>query len=313
MFSARVNKNSYSKYFQQCLKKWQLLAFIAIPLVYLIIYKYIPMFGIQLAFRDYKLKDGIWNSRWVGLQNFKDFFSSYYFGRVIKNTLLISFYALFAGFPMPVIIALALNTMEMPKLKKGIETLIYMPHFISTVVLVSILFQFFNVRIGVYGNVIRKLTGNYAVDILAKATTFPHMYVWSGIWQNLGWDTIIYTAALSSVDMELHEAAEIDGASRFQRVLHIDLPTIIPTMAILLILNSGHIMSVGFEKVYLMQTDTNLILSEVISTYSYKIGLTGSFDFSYSTAISLFNSVVNMLMLLFVNRIVRAVSSTSLF
>lgn len=313
MSDIRMKENRASRFFQQCIKKWQLLAFMAIPFIYLIVYKYIPMFGIQLAFRKFTLKDGIWGSPWVGLRNFTDFFSSYYFERVIKNTIRISFYSLFAGFPLPIIVSLALNALEKPKLKKTIETVIYMPHFISTVVLVSIIFQFFNIRIGVYGNVVRNLTGDYAVDILAKADSFPHLYVWSGIWQNLGWDTIIYTAALSAVDMELHEAAEIDGANRFQRVLHIDLPTIIPTMAILLILNSGHIMSVGFEKVFLMQTDANLILSEVISTYSYKIGMTGGFDFSYSTAISLFNSVINMLMLVFVNRIVSAISSTSLF
>ena len=298
---------------QRCREHWQLLLFMLPPMIYLIIFKYIPMFGIQLAFKKFQIAKGIWGSPWVGFYNFQKFFQSFYFERVLRNTLTVSFYSLIAGFPLPIIIALSLNVIERGRFKKAVETILYMPHFISTVVLVGILFQILNIRIGIYGTIFRSITGHNPVDILASAKSFVHLYVWSGIWQNMGWDTIIYTAALSSVDPELHEAAQIDGANRFQRVINIDLPCILPTAAILLIMSCGHIMSIGFEKVYIMQNDANLVYSEVISTYSYKVGLSGQADFGRSTAISLFNSIINMCMLLFVNQITKRLNSTSLF
>lgn len=291
----------------------QLYLFLALPVCYLLLFNYVPMAGIQIAFRKYKILGGIWGSPWIGWDNFTRFFSSYMFERVVVNTLTLSFYGLLAGFPLPIIFALCLNVMRNQRFKKAVQLVTYAPHFISTTVLVGMLMALLNSRNGLYGSLAYALTGTYPVDLFSSADNFKHLYVWSGIWQSMGWNAIIYIAALSGVDMELHEAAQIDGASRFQRVINIDLMSILPTASIMLILSAGNIMSVGFEKVYLMQNDINLRASEIISTYVYKVGLTGSTDFSYSTAIGLFNSVVNMLMLVLVNAITRRLSSTSLF
>jgi len=272
------------------------------------------MFGVQIAFKKYTPVGGIWGSDWVGLYNFVKFINSYQFARIVPNTIRLSLYSIIAGFPVPIILALFLNVMRHKYLRKTIQTVIYLPHFISVVVIVGMVFQIFNVRIGIYGIFYHFITGNKPVDLFLSSGTFPHMYVWSGIWQNMGWSTIIYTAALSSVDMELHEAAQIDGASRFARLRHIDFPCILPTAIILLILNSGNILSVGFEKVYLMQNNLNLVKSEVISTYVYKVGITaGASDFSYATAIDLFNAVINLIILTLVNFTAKRVSSTSLW
>lgn len=293
---------------------YQLLLLMLLPLAWLIIFKYIPMVGLQIAFRKYTMAGGIWGSEWVGLFQFKKFFSSYQLMRVLPNTLRVSLYSLLAGFPVPIFLALCLNAMRGAAYRKTVQTVIYLPHFISTVVLVGMLLQILNVRIGLYGLLSRALGSAEPTDLLAKAGAFPHLYVWSGIWQNMGWSTIIYTAALSSVDLELHAAAQIDGASRLARVIHIDLPVILPTATIMLILSSGGIMSVGFEKVYLMQNSLNLSTSEVISTYVYKVGMTaGTSDYSYSTAIGLFNSIVNLIMLSLVNFLAGRLSSTSLW
>ncbi len=295
-------------------KHYALMLFIALPLIWLIIFKYLPMIGVQIAFRRFTPEGGLFGSEWVGLENFRKFFTSYQFSRVLPNTIRISLYSLIAGFPIPIILALALNAMPSAGYRKTVQTVIYLPHFISIVVVVGMLLQIFNPRTGVLGNIYQLLTGQPAADLLAKSSAFPHLYVWSGVWQNMGWSTIIYTAALSGVDLSLHESAQIDGASRFQRVLYVDLPVILPTATIMLILNSGSIMSIGFEKVYLMQNQLNLSTSEVISTYVYKIGMAaGASDYSYSTAIDLFNSVVNMLMLVLVNFLSRRMSETSLW
>ena len=295
-------------------RHYQLLLFLLVPIVWLVVFKYIPMVGAQIAFRKYNAMGGIWGSEWVGLHQFRKFFSSYQFARVLPNTIKISLYNILASFPVPIILALCLNAMRSTKYRKTIQTVIYMPHFISVVVMVGMLMALLNTRIGLYGVLAQALTGSMPPDIFANASAFPHLYVWSGIWKSMGWSTIIYTAALSSVDMELHEAAQIDGASRFSRVIHVDLPVILPTAIIMLILNSGSIMSVGFERIYLMQNQLNLSTSEVISTYVYKVGLTsGMSDFSYSTAIGMFNSIVNMLILTLVNFVAGRVSSTSLW
>lgn len=300
---------------KQIIKCWELYLFLLIPLSWLIIFCYVPMTGIQLAFRKFTIQGGIWNSPWVGLDNFRRFFNSPQLGRILPNTIILSFYSLIAGFPLPVIFALCLNSLTNQFFKKTVQNITYMPHFISTVVLVGMIYQIFNNRIGLYGTIYYALTGSYPKDIFASASAFRHIYVWSGIWQHLGWNSIIYLAALTSVDPELHDSAQIDGASRFQRLLYIDLPTIIPTITIMLILNSGHIMSVGFEKVYLLQNQLNITASEVISTYVYKVGLAsgGQSDYSYSTAIGLFNSIVNMLMLATVNYIAKKTSTTYLW
>ena len=294
---------------------WQLYLFLLLPLAYIIIFDYIPMLGVQIAFKKFNYNGGIWGSPWVGLVNFQKFFNSYVFSRVIGNTIRISLYSLIAGFPFPIIFALCLNTIEQRRYKKFIQTVTYMPHFISVVVIVGILMQFFHPLNGIYGVVAKSITGKMAVDLFGKPDAFPHLYVWSGIWQNFGWSSIIYVAALTSVPEELYEAARIDGASRFQMVLHVDLPALAPTITILLILRFGSIMSVGFEKAFLMQNSLNLRTSEFISTYVYKQGLAagGPTDFSYAAAIGFFNSLVNLFMIILVNKITKKLSETSLW
>lgn len=291
---------------------WQLYVFLLLPVVYLILFKYIPMAGIQIAFRKFSIRKGIWHSPWVGFQYFERFFGSYMFGRVLKNTLVLSAYSIFAGFPMPILFALCLNVMRNRAFKKTVQMITYAPHFISTTVLVGMLMSLLNCRTGMYGALFSQLFGSFPPDLFGIGKAFKHLYVWSGIWQEMGWGAIIYIAALSSVDTQLHEAAEIDGAGRLKRVIHIDLPCILPTAAIMLIMRAGSVMSIGFEKVYLMQNNVNLAYSEIISTYVYKVGLQDS-DFSYSTAIGLFNSVVNLTLLFVVNTITRRLSDTSLF
>ena len=294
---------------------WQLYLFLLIPLVYIIIFKYVPMAGLQLAFRKYKIQGGVWHSPWVGLKNFEKFFNSYQFTNVVTNTLKLSAYSIFVGFTFPIIFALMLNTAERVWFKKTVQTITYMPHFISTVVLVGMILQLFNPNYGLYGQLVRLLTGSRAVDLMATTGGFTNIYVWSGVWQSFGWDSIMYLAALTAVSPELHEAAQIDGATRFQRVLHVDLPAILPTIAIMLIMRMGSVMSIGFEKVYLMQNDLNIAASEVISTYEYKRGLAnaGATDFSLSTAIGLFNSTINLIIMTLVNALCRRLSDTSLW
>lgn len=295
---------------------WQVYLFLLLPILYLILFCYWPMTGLQIAFKKFSLADGIWGSPFVGLRQFDRFFRFYEFSRVLKNTLVISGYGILASFPIPIVFALMLNSIRQGKFSKCVQTITYIPHFISTVVLVGMILQIFNSRVGLYGVIYNAVTGSIPSDLLANPSAFPHLYVLSGIWQNFGWDSIIYIAALTGISQELHEAAELDGASRFKRLLHIDLPGILPTITIMLILNTGRIMSVGFEKVYLMQNNLNLSASEVISTYVYKIGMgVGSAvpDYSYSTAIGLFNSVINLILICTVNAISRKLSETSLW
>ncbi len=300
---------------KRVLRSWQLYAMLLIPVIYLILFQYAPMYGLQIAFKKFSVRLGMEASPWVGFDQFIKFFSSYQFERVVKNTLSLSIYGLLAGFPLPILLALTLNCVRQERFKRLVQTVTYIPHFISVVVLVGMVMQFFNPIVGLYGNIWQTLFNQRPPDILGQAATFPHVYVWSGIWQHMGWSSIIYIAALSSVDMELHEAAQIDGAGRFKRVLHIDLPSILPTATILLILDAGRIMSVGFEKVYLMQNSLNISSSELISTYVYRIGLGsgGNSDFSYATAIGLFNSVINLVLIVFVNTLSRRLSKTSLW
>ena len=293
---------------------WQLYVLLALPILYLILFNYIPMIGVQIAFRKFNLKQGVWGSPWVGLAQFQKFTSSYMFERLIVNTIRLSVYSLVVGFPFPIIFALMLNTMRIKRYRSFIENVTYLPHFISTVVMVGMLFQWFNVRSGVVTKVFQFVTGGAKMpDIFSKKDLFPHIYVWSGIWQGLGWDTVIFTAALAAVSSELHEAALIDGATRFQRVLHVDLPAIVPTITILLIMRCGGLMNIGFDKVFLMQNSMNQRTSEVISTYVYKQGLTSGGDYSYSTAVGLFNSVINLALISLVNAIARKVGETSLW
>lgn len=303
-------KNGLAK---RIINRRQLYFMLLLPVAYVIIFQYIPMLGLQIGFKKFDSAAGIWGSEWVGLKNFLKFFNSYQFERVLKNTLIVSVYHLIAGFPIPIIFALLLNAVRSRIYKKTIQMITYLPHFISVVVLVGITLQMFDSRIGLVSKIFSLLTGNAMPELLGNPNAFPHLYVWSGIWQNTGWNSIIYIAALAGVDSELHEAATVDGASRFKRVLHIDLPSIIPTATILLIMNAGKMMSIGFEKVYLLQNPLNLRTSEIISTYVYKVGLTGFSDFSYATAIGLFNSIINFLLIIIVNQISKKVSDSSLW
>ena len=311
--AAPLSKRSGS-FKRDYLARWQLYAFLLLPIIYILIFSYYPMAGIQIAFKKYDLLKGIWGSPWIGFGNFTKFFSAYNFTTILYNTLFLAVYSLVASFPLPILFALLLNAFPRQRYKKVVQSVSYMPYFISTVVMVGMLVQLFNPRAGAFGVIYQMLTGNMMPDLLAKAGNFPPMYVWSGVWQNLGWNSIIYVAALSSVDAELHEAAQIDGASRFQRVLYIDYPSILPTAIIMLILAAGQVMNIGFEKVYLMQNKLNLQTSEVISTYVYRVGMVlGTGDFSFATAIGLFNSLINFTLLLIVNWIAGKVSQTSLW
>ena len=304
-------------YLRRMKKNYQIYLFLLIPTIYIIVFAYVPMAGITLAFKKYNPNLGIWGSPWIGLKNFEKFFKSYMFERVLSNTVRLSVYQLVAGFPLPIIFALMLNTVATGSFKKTVQTITYMPHFISTVVLVSMVIKIFNPLNGIYGRVGMAILGQAPADLLATPNSFVHMYVWSGVWQEFGWNSIIYIAALAAVSPELHEAAQIDGASRLQRVVHVDLPCIVPTAAIMLILSFGRVMSIGFEKVYLMQNDLNLRMSEVISTYTYKVGLGsaigGKTDYPYATAIGLFNSLVNMTLVFAMNWLTRRLGETSLW
>lgn len=297
--------------FMRILKKnWVCYLFILPMLIYVIIFNYIPMYGIQLAFKDYRVADGIWRSAWVGLKHFKTFFESYQFKDLLWNTLSLSLYSLIAGFPMPIIFALLLNYITNVKLKKVVQMVTYAPHFISTVVYCGMILIFLSSD-GVI-NQLLNLIGIDPVAFLTNPSNFRHIYVWSGVLQNIGWGSIMYISVLTSVDPTLHEAATVDGATRFQRLLHIDLPAIVPTMVIMLIMRAGEIMDIGFEKAFLLQNNINLDYSEIIATYVYKIGIQGG-QFSYSSAIGLFNNVINMVLLVVVNKIAKKVSDVSLW
>ncbi len=291
---------------------WQLYAMLLLPVLYLLVFSYYPMTGVQLAFKKYAARLGIWGSEWVGLKNFARFVNSYQFWPILRNTLILSFYSILAQLPMPILLALSLNAVRGKGLKKTVQLATYMPNFISTVVMVGILKQLLHPRLGLIAAV-GGLLGLPVSDLFASSGAFPHLYVWSNVWQRTGWSSIIYLAALASVDPEQHEAAIVDGATRFQRVLHIDLPIIIPTATIMLILSMGQVMSIGFERVFLMQTDLNLATSEIISTYVYKVGLTGVPDYAYSTAINLFNSLINLLLIVTMNAAAKKMGDSSLF
>lgn len=290
---------------------WQLYLIMLIPLIYVIVFKYLPMIGAQIAFRDYTVKGGFFNSTWVGLQHFSSFFNSPNFYKVIKNTLSLSFYSLIVGFPLPIILAIMLNEVGSKRFKKTVQLATYAPYFISMVVLVSIVTQLFAPRIGLVNTMAISL-GGQSVNYMGVAKYFRHIYVWSGVWQMTGYSSIIYIAALSSIDPSLYESAKVDGATKLQKIIHIDLPSIMPTAIILLIMSIGQIMNVGFEKVYLMQNPLNLQTSETIATYVYKIGLFGG-QYSFSTAVGLFNSGINLLLLVSVNKLAKKFSDSSLW
>lgn len=295
----------------RAVQMWQLYVFIFPALLYIIIFNYAPMYGVLMAFKNYKLANGIWGSSWVGFKHFQRFFNLPNSGELIFNTIRLSLYSLIAGFPLPIILALSMNAVVSTRFKKIVQTITYAPHFISTVVVVGMLSVFMSPSTGII-NIFLKPLGVGPIFFLGEPSMFSSIYVWSGVWQNMGWNSIIYLAALSTVDVGLHEAAIVDGATKLRRVMSIDLPSIMPTIITLLILNAGSILNVGFEKVFLMQNTLNSQVSEVISTYVYKRGIQGG-EFSFSAAVGLFNSAVNLLMLVIVNTVARRVSDTSLW
>lgn len=280
-------------------------------LVFFIVFEYVPMYGVQIAFKDFIATKGIWGSPWVGFKHFERFFSSFYFWRIMKNTLGIGLYQLLVGFPVPILLALMINEVRSSLYRRFIQTVTYAPHFLSTVVAVGMIMMFLAPESGMI-NLLIQWFGGEPIEFLTDPAWFKTVYVLSGVWQQMGWSSIIYLAALSGIDPQLHEAARMDGASRLQRIWHINLPSIMPTVVILLILNVGSILGVGFEKVFLMQNSLNMSASDVISTNVYRSGILGA-EFSYSSAVGLFNSVVNFVLLLSVNRIARKVSETSLW
>ena len=293
------------------LKNWELYLLILPVIVYYIIFHYVPMYGVQIAFKDFIASKGITDSPWVGLKHFERFFDSYYFERLIMNTLQIGLYELIVGFPVPILLALMINEVRSKAFRKTIQTVTYAPHFLSTVVLVGMLFIFLNPEYG-FINMLIRLFGGDPVSFMTEPAWFKSIYVFSGVWQSMGWSSIIYLAALAGIDPQLHEAAKVDGASRLRRIWHINLPGILPTIIILLIMNVGSIMAVGFEKVFLMQNDLNRESSDVIATYVYRSGILGA-QYSFSAAIGLFNSIINFILLVSVNFISRRVGQTSLW
>ena len=292
-------------------RNWDLYLMLILPVLYFAIFKYRPIYGLVIAFKDFSARKGILGSRWVGFKYFQMFFNNYYFGFTLRNTLTISLLSILFGFPMPILLSLSINEVSRPKLKKSIQTVVYMPHFLSTIVTCSIVIQFLSPSSGIINKLIVALGGE-AQYFMTQEKAFKPIYVISDIWSSMGWNAIIYLSALSGVDSALYEAAEIDGASRLQCIRYINFPSILPTVVITLILRSGHVMSVGYEKILLLQNDLNYNASEVISTYVYNKGLLQA-QYSFSTAVGLFNNVINFGIVMFVNGIARSVGQNSLW
>ncbi|GAK40420.1 polysaccharide ABC transporter permease protein [Paenibacillus sp. TCA20] len=295
---------------QQIKRNWGLYLLLLPAVILLLLFAYIPMYGIVIAFKDYSPALGIEGSPWAGLKYFEKFFNSYQFDTTIKNTLILSLYSL-ATFPIPIMLALMINQMRENRFKRFFQTVTYMPHFISTVVMVGLLLILLSPSTGLIGHIYR-LFGAEAPNLMGSPGLFSSVYVWSDVWQHTGWDSIIFIAALSAVSPSLYEAATMDGASRWQKIWYIDLPMLMPTAVTLLILRVGSLLGVGFEKVYLMQNNLNISSSEVISTYVYKIGMLSS-QYSFSSAINLANTIINFILLIMVNEISKKYSKNSLW
>lgn len=300
-----------SKFWNKALRNWQLYLMFLPVFLYFLIFHYFPMYGIQIAFKEFSGALGIWGSPWVGFVHFERFFNSNNFGEVLWNTITISLYSLVVSFPCPILLALMLNEVKSRFFKKTVQTITYAPYFISVVVLAGMIILFLSPQSGIF-NMMREALGMEPINYMYEGKYFKTIYVLSGVWQSTGWGSIIYLSALAGIDPALHEAAVIDGASRLKRIWHINLPGILPTVCIMLIMNCGSLMNVGFEKVFLLMNDINRSSAEVISTYVYKVGLQQS-QYSFSTAIGLFNSVINFILLISVNAIVRKLDQTSLF
>ncbi|EMF0384573.1 sugar ABC transporter permease [Enterococcus hirae] len=307
----RKRKQNGQRSKKKLYKSRQLYVFVIPALVVVAVFSYGPMYGVIIAFKDYIPSLGIFGSPWVGFKHFQRFFDSYYFWDLIKNTLGISIYSLVVGFPLPIILALALNELKDGKFKKFTQTVTYAPNFISVVVVCGMLIAFLTPSTGIINHLLFFL-GFERISFMTDPRWFKTIYVLSGVWQGTGWGSVIYLAALSGVDTQLHEAATVDGATRWQRIWYINLPTIIPTMVILLIMNVGSLMSLGYEKILLMQNALNMDSSNVIATFVYKQGLLDA-QYSYASAVGLFNAAINAFLLITVNKISRKVSETSLW
>ena len=292
-------------------KDYQLYILLLPSAILLFCFAYLPMFGIVIAFQSYSPALGILKSPFVGMKNFIQYFRSYQFGVTIKNTLGLSLYSILVGFPLPILLALMCNQMKTKMFKKVFQVITYLPHFISTMVMCGLILIFLSPSSGLFANIFR-LFGAEFPNLMAKASAFKHVYVWSDIWQHLGWDSIIYLAALAGIDPTYYEAATVDGATTMQKIRYIDIPMIMPTAMVLLILRAGSILGIGFEKVFLLQNIQNIMSSEIISTYVYKMDMQ-SMQYSLSTAIGLFNTVVNLIVLLLVNFIAKKYTDSSLF
>ncbi|MET7337703.1 ABC transporter permease subunit [Nonomuraea sp. NPDC005650] len=292
-------------------RHWQLYLLLLIPLGYFVVFKYVPMVNAVIAFKDYSVIDGIWGSPWAGPKHFLAFFDNPVFWTLVRNTFLLSAYFLIASFPIPIILALALNEVRRGLFQRTVQLVTYAPYFISTVVVVSMTILILSPSIGLVNDAIG-LFGISSVDFLGDPDYFRHIYVWSDVWQTAGYSAVVYMAALSGIDPGLYEAARVDGANRLQKIIHVDLPGIMPTAAIVLILGVGNIMAIGFEKAFLLQNPLNLSQSEIIATYVYKTGLLNA-DFSLATAVGLFNSVVNLGLLVAVNFVAKRVSGSGLW
>ncbi len=302
---------SFSLRMKRLLRAWQLYVLLAPAIIYILVFKYWPMYGVQIAFKNYNPVDGFTDSPWVGLTHFIRFVNSYQFGQVIGNTLWIALLGLLVAFPVPIILALLVNQLQSEKFKKFTQTVLYSPAFISTVVVVGIMFVVLSPRSGLVNNAIQ-LGGGEPIFFMGSAEWFRPIYVLSDVWQNAGFSMIVYLAALAGIDPALHDAAKVDGASKLQRIRHIDLPGIMPVITVLFILAIGNLLNVGFEKALLMQTPLNLSTSEIIQTYVYHAGLQQA-QFSYSAAIGLFNSILNLALLLFFNTVARRANQSTLW
>lgn len=310
-------KETYiSKPLQERMKKafvrdWQLMVLCLLPILYYAIFHYAPMYGVQIAFKDYYASLGIGGSPWAGLKHFRRFFTSYQFWPLLKNTLLLSFEQILIGFPLPIILAILLNQMKNLGFRKSVQTISYCPHFISIVVLTGMLGIFLSPRSGLV-NIARMWVGAEPIHFLADPKYFRTIYVLSGVWQNAGWSAIIYIAALAGISPDLYEAARIDGANKWQIIRFVDIPGLLPTAVMMLILEMGKVMNIGFQKAYLLQNGLNISVGEIIPTYIYKVGLIDA-QFSYSAAIGLFNNIVNIILLVSVNRIAQKTTESSLW
>ena len=299
------------RFFSAVRKEYGLYLIFLVPLAWYVIFMYVPMYGLQIAFKRYNARLGILGSPWVGMQYFKQFFDSYYFRDLLVNTLVLNVFQMAVGFPVPILLALIINEIRIRPLQKAVQNITYIPYFLSIVVIVSMLKLFSNTEYGLFNKIVT-FFGGQPVDYFAKVGAFRPLYVFSGVWQNMGFNSVIYIAALSAIDPQLYEAASIDGASRIRKIIHVSIPQIAPTIVILFIMRIGSLMNVGFEKVLLMQNNVNMEVSDVISTFIYRNGIQKG-QLSYSAAVGIFNSLINLFLLLGANRLTRRIGDTGLW